>query len=178
PGVPVRPHASAAQDPESEGGAVHLPRGEHSNVTPGSEILPDPSRFQNSDCVSQMGPEEGRFKAHRPRPDDDQSCALRHARESSTGPEPPQKAAPGLRREIGGPIFMACGAGCYTALLVVEFPGRPPGRHGRARREALPAGCDRPRRLAPGTGARGDSMPKSMFVNVTAEEENRVAIVE
>src|SRR5206468_1774010 len=91
---------------------------------------------------------------------------------------PPREAAPGFRREIGAPIYLACGAGCYTALLVVELPGRPHGRHGRARREALTAGHDRPRRLAPGTGARGDSMPKSMFVNVTAEEENRVAIVE
>src|SRR3989475_2761042 len=60
----------------------------------------------------------------------------------------------------------------------MELPGRPDGGPGRARREAPPAGRDRPRRLAPETGARGDSMPKSMFVNVTAEEENRVAIVE
>src|SRR2546427_10944148 len=60
----------------------------------------------------------------------------------------------------------------------MELPGRPDGGPGRARREAPPAGRDRPRRLAPETGRRGDSMPKSMFVNVTAEEENRVAIVE
>src|SRR2546422_10650719 len=60
----------------------------------------------------------------------------------------------------------------------MELPGRSSGLPGRACREAPPAGRDRPRRLAPETGARGDSMPKSMFVNVTAEEENRVAIVE
>src|SRR2546426_314586 len=79
---------------------------------------------------------------------------------------------------MAGPIFLGAGRGVILAFPVTGLPDGPlAGPVESVTGRSLMGRC-RPRWLAPGRRARGDSMPKSMLVNVTAEEENRVAIVD
>src|SRR3989338_9530155 len=84
----------------------------------------------------------------------------------------------GLAPRCATPHLPERGPGVLYSRFCDGAPGLTSRRHGRAGRRALLEGTCRPRGLAPQERARGDFMPKSMLVNVTAEEENRVAIVD